>query len=549
MAHLALFHGCATRNCTRCSAQFLSIPGGGALCDQCLHFNTTNTQQQSYQSLDVSAQALLLPLQECICGNSFLEWKGHLAHIGLCPGCTRSLGDVDAHQRVVAAFDRSFPHYTPPDQEWLVLNGFRGQVTPAVLAEFKQRAFESRLELHPAFQRRRHQQSQYTQTRPVGPSTPSVNTAQQHSRSHPQMSPPQPNYHTHVTPVHTPPTHFHSPAHATQTDGARLGQFQSATRGSHPVGSTPFPSHFRPAHLGGNASRTQSQSPSPATHATVNAPQGLDGNGAQLAAVRAQKRHELERAQQPRFPGNARSTPTAASSSGITKAKPGRLICSLCKKDKPIIKDRNDGKLCTPCFKDCRREGDQLRTLAEQEKQQEQQKQQAQQEQQKQQVNQLQTPSSAERAPAPSTNRPQTPVPTQSVIATPSTSSSPSAIPSQCSSEYARSQPQTPNLALSVAITPSTTPSLSEPDPQEQQSSRSHTPTPSQRPTNMSTDPAQSSGTTFDVPNTQTTIPGIPQATVDLAIKENMLDLVIAVHRMREEEAARESSDQGYTVQ
>ncbi|PPJ50766.1 hypothetical protein CBER1_07472 [Cercospora berteroae] len=538
MAHLAFLHGCVTRNCTRCSAQLPSIPGGGALCDQCLHFSTTSAQQQQYQSLNFFAQVPQLPLQECICGNSFLEWQGHLSHIGLCPGCTRSLRDIDAHQRVGAAFDRSFPHYTPPDQEWLVLNEFRGQVTPAVLAEWKQRAIESRQELHAAFQRRRHQQSQYTQTPPVGSSTPRVNTAQQHSRSNPQMSPPQLTYHTHVTPVHTPPTHFHSPAHATQTDGARLGQFQSATRGSHTVGSTPFPSHFRPAHLGGNASRTQSQSPSPAAHATINAPQGLHGNGAQLAAVRAQKRHEFERAQQPRFPSNARSTPTAATPTGITKS--GRLICVQCKKDKPIVKDKNDGKLCTPCFKDFCRQGDQLRTLAEQAKQQE---------QQKQQVNQLQTPNSAERAPAPPTNQPQTPVPTQSLIATPSTSSSPSAIPSQCSSEYARSQPQTPNLALSVAITPNTTPSLSEPDPQEQQSSRSHTPTPSQRPTNMSPDPAQSLGTTFDAPSTQITIPGIPQPTVDLAIKENMLELVIAVHRMRGEEAARESSDQGYLVQ
>ncbi|GIZ41534.1 hypothetical protein CKM354_000483500 [Cercospora kikuchii] len=540
MAHLALFHGGVSRNCSRCSAHFLSIPGGGALCDQCLHFNTTSAQQQSYQSLDFSVQVPQLPLQECICGNSFLEWKGHLSHIGLCPGCTRSLRDIDAHQRVGAAFDRSFPYYPSDFQEKLVLLEFRGEVTPTLLAEKKQRAIEFRQEQHAAFQRRRHQQSQYFQTPPVGPSTPRVNTAQQHSRSNPQMSPPQLTYHTHVTPVHTPPTHFHSPAHPTQTDGARLGQFQSATRGAHTVGSTPFPSHFRPAYLGANASRTQSQSPSPAAHATVNVPRGLDGNGAQLAAVRAQKRHELERAQQPRFSSNARSTPTAASSSGITKAKPGRLICSLCKKDKPIVKDRNDGRFCTPCFKDLCRQGDQLRTLAEQEKQQK---------QQEQHVNQLQTPNSAERASAPSTSQPQTPVPIQSVIATPSTSSSMSAIPSRCLSEYARSQPQTPNLALSVAITPATTPSLSEPDPQEQQSSRSHTPTPSQRPTNMTTGQAQSSDISSDAQDNQITIPGFSQATVDEAIREDMLGLLVAVHKIREEEAARRSSDQGYLVQ
>ncbi|KAF2217181.1 hypothetical protein CERZMDRAFT_93234 [Cercospora zeae-maydis SCOH1-5] len=483
MAHHRLFAAATVQRCSACNALFTSGPRGVGLCRHCLYAASIDTQEHFQQPLDLTQG---LPSRTCMCGNTFLEWDGH---IGLCPGCTDLLKDVDAHQRVGATFDQSFPTYSTADQLWLLRNEFRDPLTPAMQAQMNgyERALQHQQQRQAMFQPREQFQqqqrlylSQHNSAPLAGPSTLRGLSAHQNRTSTPQISPPSLERPAHMTPITipNPSTQFQSPSHTAPVSAWGDGHVQSTLYGPQMAGNLPYAFDVRTTHIVGNTPPTYLQ-PSPhATHAPTHPAQPRGGTYAQLAALQAQKRHELRAQHSPRV-GNARHTPAATMPGRIVK--PGRLTCALCSKDKPISRDRNDGIYCTPCFKGLRNQGDRLQTIAQK---------------QNLQVSRPQTPSPPSRATAPSTGQPQTPVNTSSAAATPSTSSSSSTMPSRSSSMSMFSQPHTPNHASDAVITPNTTPGLDATKQQEQDNDRPHTPTPSQRPRNTATEQAVPSSLT-----------------------------------------------------
>ncbi|KAM3424269.1 hypothetical protein BST61_g11191 [Cercospora zeina] len=412
-----------------------------------------------------------------MCGNTFLEWDGH---IGLCPGCnTDLLKNIDAQQRAGAAFDRSFLTYSTAAQVWLLRKGFRGPLTPDIQAQIDGYARanqhqQQRQAMPPCLQSLQQRQPilmpQHNSTPLPGPSTSrSFDAQQQHRTPGPQMSRPSlERRSSHVTPVamNTPPTQFQSPSHPTLLGAWAGDRSHSPSHRPQMAGSAPYASHTRPTHIPGNTLPARFPTHWHAAHAPIHPTPQLGGNNAQLAALQAQKRHEHERAQHSPRVGSANAAPGRI-------VKSGRMKCALCKKDKPISRDRNDGMYCTPCFKDLCKQGDKLQTIAELEKQQ---------------ASRPQTPSPAPGAPAPTIAQPQTPVNASRVMASPGTSSSSSTMPSRSPPTSALfSQPRTPNQGSDAIITPDTTPNLGQTRPQKQQNDGPCTPTPIQHPNGTST--------------------------------------------------------------